>query len=219
MPAGNSSRSPSFFEGEYRRPAGTGVKKSSFGMADTKADESLPNHIETSVEAIARLHSEHFDQLSKQQKLVERLTHRAARPAFLAWLTAAIAAWIVLNCFLSFTGRRPFDKFPFAELQGLISTTALYMTLLVLVTQRREDQLANRRDQLTLELALLSDQKSAKIIQLLDALGQDHPRLRDQFDAAATAMTEPADPQALSHAISDRHDAHASDAGEKPSQA
>jgi hypothetical protein len=38
---------------------------------------------------------------------------------------------------------------------------------MILMTQRRDDEMAMRRDQMTLELAILSEQKSAKIIALL----------------------------------------------------
>ena len=44
---------------------------------------------------------------------------------------------------------------------------SLYMVVLILATQRREYQLAQLREQLTLELAILSEQKTAKVIQLL----------------------------------------------------
>ena len=47
-----------------------------------------------------------------------------------------------------------------------LSLASLYMVLLVYATQRRDDQLAERREQLTLELALLNEQKTAKLIEL-----------------------------------------------------
>ena len=50
---------------------------------------------------------------------------------------------------------------------------ALYVTVLILTTQRRDDQLASYREQLTLELAILGEQKSAKIISLLEELRRD----------------------------------------------
>ena len=39
---------------------------------------------------------------------------------------------------------------------------------------KREDELATRREQLTLQLAILSEQKAAKIISLLEELRQDY---------------------------------------------
>ena len=78
---------------------------------------------------------------------------------------------------------------------------ALYVTLLILTTQRREDQLAGYREQLTLELAILGEQKSAKIIYLLEEMRRDSPALSDRVDAEAAAMSVAADPQAVLDAI------------------
>ena len=51
------------------------------------------------------------------------------------------------------------------------------MVVLILATQRREYQLAQLREQLTLELAILSEQKTAKVIQLLEESRRDMKRL------------------------------------------
>jgi uncharacterized membrane protein len=42
------------------------------------------------------------------------------------------------------------------------------VAILILTTQRREEQLSSQRGQLVLELAILNDQKSSKIIELLE---------------------------------------------------
>jgi uncharacterized membrane protein len=68
---------------------------------------------------------------------------------------------------------------------------------LILITQRREDELAGHRDQLTLQLGILSEQKSAKIIELLEELRRDAPDLRNRLDPEATAMSTPADHEVL----------------------
>ncbi len=81
-----------------------------------------------------------------------------------------------------------------------------YVTVLILTTQRREDQLAGYREQLTLELAILSEQKSAKIIALLEEMRRDSPTLRNRVDEEAAAMAIAADPQAVLDAIKDSED-------------
>ena len=77
----------------------------------------------------------------------------------------------------------------------------------VLTTQRREDELATRREQLTLQLAILSEQKAAKIISLIEELREDHPGIRDRSDHEATAMSTAADPHSVLEVIRDRHEA------------
>ncbi len=70
------------------------------------------------------------------------------------------------------------------------------MTLIVLVTQRREGLPADRRGQMTLEPALLADKRSAKIIELLEKLRRDEPSLADRADPEPEDMAKPTDPVA-----------------------
>ncbi len=164
----------------------------------------LPAHIEDTVQAIAQLHADHYEQSTPLQKVIDRLTARAGRPEFVAALTLIVVAWVALNVTLIGLGRKPLDEPPFFWMQGVIGLGALYMTLLILATQRREDELASRREQLTLELGILSEQKAAKIIELLEELRRDLPMLHNRDDHEATAMAVPADPQAVFEAIKNR---------------
>ncbi len=166
----------------------------------------LPAHIDDTVRAIARLHAEHQGEATTSQRLAERLTAGAGRPRSLMLLTILMVGWMTANLALAALGHKPWDEPPFAWLQGATGVAALYMTILILVTQRREDQLASHREQLTLELGILSEQKAAKIIELLEELRRDMPHVRDRVDEEAVAMSAPADPEAVLNAIKETHD-------------
>ncbi len=79
------------------------------------------------------------------------------------------------------------------------------MATLILTSQRRADRLANRRDQLNLEVSILAEQKAAKIIELLEELRRDSPNVRDRRDTEATAMASSAEPQAVLEALEATH--------------
>jgi uncharacterized membrane protein len=72
------------------------------------------------------------------------------------------------------------DPFPFPLLADAVSTVALYLTAMILITQRHDDEMATRREQITLELAILSEQKSAKIISLLQEFRHNDPTQADK---------------------------------------
>ena len=105
------------------------------------------------------------------------------------------------------SGGQPWDPPPFPWLSEAVSLVALYTTVLILATQRHDDLLAAHREQLTLELAILSEQKSAKIIQLLEEMRRDSPHLVNRTDHEAQAMSTPADPQSVLDALRETHDA------------
>jgi uncharacterized membrane protein len=165
----------------------------------------LPAHIEETVRAIAELHAQHHRRATPVQRVVDRSVRTVSRPGFVAGLTAVIVGWVALNGALSLYGRA-FDLFPYPLLQDAGSALALYITVLILISQRRDDELTQHREQLTLELAILSEQKNAKIIQLLEELRRDNPLIRDRVDDEAEALSVPADPQAVLDAIMDTHE-------------
>lgn len=171
------------------------------GSVPDSVTVALPAHVDETVQAISRLHAAHEAGASQLQRVVERVTKRAGRPASVALLTGLVLFWIVLNLALLATGQRAFDAPPFYWLQGAVTLTALYMTILILTTQRREDELTGLREQLTLELAILSEQKSAKIIALLEELRRDDPHISDRQDPDAEAFSTPADPDAVLDAL------------------
>ena len=161
----------------------------------------LPAHIEETVAAITKLHEYHQLQKGALQRLVEQLTALIGRPGFISGMAVVVVAWIAANAAVSLAGGKPWDAAPFAWLQGVIGLLALYVTVLILTTQRREDQLAGYREQLTLELAILGEQKLAKIIALLEEMRHDSPTLKNRVDEEAAAMSVAADPQAVLDAI------------------
>jgi uncharacterized membrane protein len=161
-------------------------------------------HVEGIVQALARLGEEHERKATLLQRIVGGFTGRAASPRFVILLTAILFSWIGVNSALLLLGKKPIDEPPFFWMQGAVSLTALYMTVLILATQRRENELASHHEHLTLELAILSEQKTAKIIALLEELRQDHPDIHDRIDREAAALSEPTDPQSVLETIKKR---------------
>ncbi|HZZ70358.1 MAG TPA: DUF1003 domain-containing protein [Phenylobacterium sp.] len=149
------------------------------------------------MQAIARLHIDHRRGATGLQRTVERLTRFFSRPRAVGLLAVLVAAWLLTNVVMSALGGQPFDPAPFNLLQAFTGIAALFMTIFILVTQRREDELSELREQLTLELALLSEQKAAKLIELMEELRRDLPNVRDRIDHQASALSQAADPDAV----------------------
>jgi uncharacterized membrane protein len=175
-------------------------------VADTNAPPPiLPAHLEETIRSITRLHAEHHQDATPLQRAVDRMTALLGLPGFIGVLTVIVVGWISLNLLAAALGYRPVDPPPFAGLGGAVSLVSLYMVVLILATQRREDQLAQHREHLILELALLGEQKTAKVIELLEEFRRDNPLIRNRIDQQAEAMAQPADPQRVLDAIKEIH--------------
>ena len=107
---------------------------------------------------------------------------RSRGPATLAVAVVAIVGWVGLNAVLRRAEIAP-DPYPYPLLALIVSCGGLLLAAMILIAQRHEDELSTRRDQLTLEVAILGEQKSAKAIALLEELR------RDAIQSSRTAAT------------------------------
>jgi uncharacterized membrane protein len=171
-------------------------------VADTNVPSPIvPPHIEETIRSIARLHAEHHQNATTLQRAVDRMTALLGRPGFIGALTVFVVGWIGLNLLAVALGYHPIDFPPFSWLQGAVSLVSLYMVVLILVTQRRADLFSQHREQLTLELAMLGEQKTTKVIQLLEESRRDNPLIHNRVDRQAEAMAQPADARSVLEAI------------------
>ena len=168
--------------------------------------EILPPHIEQTVQAIARLHAEHHRSATPLQRIVDRLTAVVAHPWFIVLVTVTVLVWIAGNLIAIRLGAVSLDRPAFPWLQGAGELAAIYITTLVLMSQRRKDQLSELREQLTLELAIMTEQKGAKIIALIEEMRRDNPLIANRVDLQAAEMSTPADPTAVIEAFKETHE-------------
>jgi uncharacterized membrane protein len=164
----------------------------------------VPDHIQQTIDMIADVHARHQRQATRSQRFVEGLVSWVVRPHSIAVITVVIVGWVSANLILARDGRA-FDPAPFPMLQDIGTMIGLYITILILITAQREKTIGEHREQLTLELAILSEQKSAKIIQLIEEARRDNPMIGDRHDAEAAQLSVPADPEAVLDAIKDTH--------------
>lgn len=155
--------------------------------------EGLPPHIEEAVQSIALLHNAHHKNASRLEMLVDFASAQVSRPACLVLLGCATLAWVAANLVLELFGFAPFDPPPFAWANDLLTLLALAVAVMIVTTQRRAGKLSERREQMTLELTLLTEQKSAKIIALIEEMRRDSPALANRIDQEARDMSAPAD--------------------------
>ncbi|MFX5660743.1 DUF1003 domain-containing protein, partial [Acinetobacter baumannii] len=77
------------------------------------------------------------------------------------------------------------DPSPFPLLATLLAIISLYLVVMILATQRRDEELDRHRERMILELALLNEQKTTKLIQILEESRRDNPFVHNRVDAEA----------------------------------
>lgn len=163
-------------------------------------DQQPSEHI---IRALEDLHIEHYRQMPRLARLTTRATAALANPWWVAAVLVFVGLWIGANTLGHRFGLSPFDPYPFALLEMIGTTCAVLITLLILATQSRADRLDDRRSQMTLQIAALSEQKIAKVIALIEEQRRDSPHLESRRDAEADQLAAPSDPKAVLDRIVD----------------
>lgn len=161
----------------------------------------LPGKISQNIEAIVALHTSAERNVPRHQRMVEAATTFLGRPAFLYISLIMVAGWLLLNVLLHQWGLPQFDSAPFDLLQLVLGIIALPMTIAILIKQERQEKLAEQRAQLSLQLNLLTEQKIAKLIALVEELRADIPDVKDRYDPEVEEMQQAADPQVVMNVL------------------
>jgi uncharacterized membrane protein len=171
-------------------------------MTDTSPEQTFPDHVDKAVRSVTQLHSEHHGRTTSPQRAVNSVAAVMGRPWFIALVGFVVVAWVAVNLIAGRMGVEAIDPPPFAWLEVAATLFSLLLVVLLLVAQKHEDELNAHRDTLTLELAILSEHKIAKVIQLLEELRRDSPHVQDRDDPQAQQMSEPADAGSVLAAVS-----------------
>lgn len=161
-------------------------------------------HVEEAIEAIADLERRSQEKISPHQRWIERVTQRLGRPRTVYFVVAFVIVWVGTNLLLLAGHRRPFDPPPFSWLQGLVSLAALLMSTLILTTANRIAQIDLTRDQLDLQINLLNERRTGKLIRMLDEMRRDSPELPTHHDPEVQQLSTPTDTHEVARAIEER---------------
>jgi len=165
---------------------------------DQSLAASLPDLTTKNITAITSLHAQETQNIPKHQKNIERIATFFGRPAVLYILLILLTFWIGGGFFNHLL---PFHLPSFRWQDEGLSAAELLISTGVLVRQAREERFSEKRSQLMLHLMLMSEQKIAKSIALLEELRNDLPNVTNRPDPEAQVMKEVADPIAVLESI------------------
>lgn len=157
--------------------------------------------INQNIEAVTDFYVREGEGISHPQRLLERLSTFVGKPVYLGFILFFVTLWILVNTALGRLGLASFDRAPFPWLQGIVSLGALLTATVVLTRQSRLDRLEEQRAHLDLKVTLLTEQKAAKLIDLLEELRRDLPNVKKRHDPASASLQQPMDPDRVLAAL------------------
>ena len=156
--------------------------------------DKAPDSITQNIESIAAFYKREDQKVTGSQRIVEAVSSIVGRPIFLACIILFVTLWILANVVARQLGIAAFDPPPFFRLEGIVSLGALLTSTVVLIRQERLAKLEERREHLDLQVNLLTEQKTTKLIHLFEELRRDMPMVKNRYDPESEAMQQPTDP-------------------------
>lgn len=163
-------------------------------------NSALPQHVEETVRTVEDIHQEYHARSTAIDRTIGRIAGAFARPVAIVVLSVVLLLWVIFNSHILFSAA-PLDPPPYSWLELSLTIFTVYITLLILAAQRRVEILANHREQFTLQLALLNERKTAKVIALIEELRRESPVIPNRLDREAREMSDSVDARSVSKAI------------------
>ena len=126
---------------------------------------------EKNIEASAELEKKSILNRTIGERAAETVTRIAGGVAFILAHMLWFAFWVAANQGL-IPGVVPWDPFPFSFLTLVVSLEAIFLSLLVLMTQNRLTKDADKRAQLDLQINMLAEQESTATLKMLEKICQ-----------------------------------------------
>lgn len=165
-----------------------------------EVNKQVPEQVIRNVETIDQHQDRHQQNTKADRRILNKIASVFGRPQFLYFQIIFFTIWIGCS---NLAERNIIAKnFPLFDLHlhGL-EIASLLISTEVLIDQTHQEKLSKEQSHLMLQLNLLTEQKIAKLISLVEELRTDLPNVKDRTDLEAEIMQQAIDPQAILEVI------------------
>lgn len=136
---------------------------------------------------------------SASDRFADWMTARFGTITFLLVNNLFFGTWILLN-----TGRIPgvsvFDPYPFPMLTTMVSLEAIFLAIVVLISQNRASKIAEIREEEDLQINMIAEEEITKVIELLGLLLRKH-NIDINKDESIARMLKPTNSSQIEDAL------------------
>ena len=118
--------------------------------------------------AFGAIKAQHSERRTNLQAAADTLNDVASSTQFLALHVVWFGGWILYNT--GVFGNTPFDPYPFGFLTLVVSLEAIFLSIFVLMSQKRESAIAELREEVALQVNLRMEEEVTKTLQLVSGL-------------------------------------------------
>lgn len=121
------------------------------------------------VESMRRVDETALAKRSRADRMASFIANFCGSLPFVWLHAAAFSLWLGFN---SWPGIDHVDPYPFTLLTLIVSLEAIFLSSFILISQNYELRISDRRNQLDLQINLLTEQENTKMLQLLERIAK-----------------------------------------------
>lgn len=164
--------------------------------------KELAQNIDDRKRVIRSLRAKEDEKRSFSERIADKVSEIFGSMTFLALNVVFFAGWIALNTNI-IPGVEPFDPFPFGFLTMAVSLEAIILAILVLISQNRAEKIAELREEIDLQIDILTEEELTKLLHMVALLLEKHG-IDNGHDEELKEMMEPTDLDALETALEEQ---------------
>ncbi len=159
--------------------------------------------VQKNIEAIMDLEREAAKSRSTAEHIADKVTTFAGSTPFIIIHVVWFGGWILINAGI-IPGIAAFDPFPFSFLTLVVSLEAIFLTLLVLMSQNRMTKEADKRAHLDLQINMLDEQETTIILKMVQKIAI-HLGLEEEIDNSVKELCEDTDVNRVAKTLNEKY--------------
>lgn len=138
-------------------------------MAPRDYTKKMPDALDRNIEQIARLREKYKQRRSPSAILAEGLGEFIGSISSVYLHLSLFVGWIVFNLGW-IPGTTPIDPPPFAYMNVFVCVEAIFLSMFVLIRQRRTMHGDEKRSELDLQMSLITEHELTRLVRLTDLI-------------------------------------------------
>lgn len=148
---------------------------------------SFDDLVQRNIETVAQIENAAHESRSRSDHIADAVSAFCGSMAFVWVHCIWFGSWLLVNGTQIFPKSVRFDAPPFGVLTLVVSLEAIFLSTFILISQNRQQRLADKRNMLDLQINLLAEQESSQLLDMMEKV----------MTKLGLTMTEPEDTEAL----------------------
>lgn len=140
-------------------------------MADSQHIDPVEHRLAERREHLQTLKAQADHKRTVPERIADHLVATFGSFAFIFLHVLWFGGWVPINIGWV-PGIEPFDPFPFGLLTMVVSLEAIFLSILVLISQNRAQKIADLREEINLHVTTQSEHEITEILRIVDHLAQ-----------------------------------------------